>query len=812
MRLTFRLGKRPTLAALLVAYAASTGCLRTPYINQSKVVPHEALGTLPDEDREVKRATYESQLSLPLPKMARPRTTENPEAQEIWSLSLPEAISIALSHAEVVRVIALGAQGIPVGGFEPSPLNIGASAGAASQLGSGTLATVYDPAIQETQIAQALSVFDANLQTTMFWGRNVQPFNNAINAGTFTTSRFPIIFDQQTAQFATAVQKRTAIGSTFAVTHNINWLYSNSPINVTPSAYTTNTQLQLTQPLLGGTAQNPSGLEANRAPIVIARINADSAVWRFKAAVMEMVRSVEQQYWALSQQQVQLWSRETAVALGEEILKRELAELEVGRGTAADVAEARQRLENFRLQLVTATSDVITTERQLRNILGLPPADNRRIVPVTAPTEARIDPDWESSLAQMVSFQPDIVQAQLIVRLAELQLLVARNQLLPVLNLSALYQFNGLGRTLDQSEAVMTGSTLTSIDPLIAAKQRAAGLNSLPGNYKDFQTWQIGLTFQAPLGFRNALANTRAAQYTLLRQRAFVQQIVHQTTHSLARFFLEVDANYKQFKTASRLRAAAEERLAAQQADYEVGRITIDRYLEAVSEWANAVAQEAQFKTSYNTSIVAMEEAKGTLLAYDNIAVAEGPQPQRAYVQAQDQQRAHQRFPLPKDGNYHPEPINGPAMPDPMPPQAPPGSGSTSPLPPFPAPVGPIGPPPTPVAPTTPAGEPDILSRATTRGIESEVRPVSASAIHAPASSVQPSTREIPIVLPPLPRDDAQASLPPLLPDSQASLPPLPPDSQASLPPLPPDPQASLPPLPPTGNDESLPPLPPGVQ
>ena len=56
-----------------------------------------------------------------------------------------------------------------------------------------------------------------------------------------------------------------------------------------------------------------------------------------------------------------------------------------------------------------------------------------------------------------------------------------------------------------------------------------------------------------PLGMRAPLANTRQAQYILLRQRAYLQQIVHQTTHSLARFFLEVDANYKQFKTASRL-------------------------------------------------------------------------------------------------------------------------------------------------------------------------------------------------------------------------------------------------------------------
>ena len=103
----------------------------------------------------------------------------------------------------------------------------------------------------------------------------------------------------------------------------------------------------------------------------------------------------------------------------------------------------------------------------------------------------------------------------------------------------------------------MTGAAIRAIDPLQAAQQRAAGVNSQPRDFTNFQHWQVGFTFQMPLGMRAPLANTKQAQYALLRQRAFLQQIVHQTTHSLARFFLEVDANYKQFKTAARLRAAA---------------------------------------------------------------------------------------------------------------------------------------------------------------------------------------------------------------------------------------------------------------
>ncbi|MFO0911081.1 MAG: TolC family protein [Isosphaeraceae bacterium] len=747
MRLTFTT-TRLARAALLVALATSAGCQRLPYIDQNKEVPHEALGSIAQEDKEVQQAEFlSSSMAMPLPKLAKPRTTNDPEAREIWTLTLQDAIRIGLDNSEVVRVISLGAQGIPVGGFEPTPLNTGSGAGIASALGAGTLTTVYDPAIQETQIATALSSFDTNFTTSLLWGHSAAPFNNAISAGTFVAgARFPIIFNQDTWQFQTGVQKRTATGALLGVTHNINYLYSNSPTNVTPSAYTTNLQLSLTQPLLGsaplagGQAGPPVGLEANRAPIVIARLNADAAVWRFKAEVMAEVRSIEQQYWSLAQQHVQLWSSEKAVELAEEILKREQSELEVGRGTVADVAEARQRLEQFQLDLVTKTSDVITTERQLRNLLGLPPADDRRIVPVSAPTEARLEPDWDASLAQMLTFQPDIVQQQLLVRSAELNLLITRNQLLPQLNLNALYQFNGLGSTIDQAEAVMTGKTILAVDPLVSVQQRAAGLNALPGKYNDFQQWQIGFTLQMPLGMRAPLANVRQAQYALLRQRAFLQQIVHQTTHSLARFFLEVDANYKQFKTASRFRAAAAERLEAQRAFYEEGRITIDRYLDAVSQYASAVALEAQYKTSYNISIVALEEAKGTLLAYDNIAVAEGPHPQKAYIQAKDQQAGHRIFPIPRDGDYHPEPINGPPLTDPVPDQPPSNASPGTDVPPMPAPVGPLGPPATPVPPMVPAGEANFLSQGPKRLDKDVIQ----TAVTPEGVAVRPSPSSLP--------------------------------------------------------------------
>ena len=288
-------------------------------------------------------------------------------------------------------------------------------------------------------------------------------------------------------------------------------------------------------------------------------------VQRVKIEVMAHVRSIEQQYWSLAQQHVQLWASKQAVGLAEGVLKRELAELNVGRGTAADAAESQQRLEQFKLDLVTKTSDVITTERQLRNILGLPLADGRRIVPVTAPLEAQSSPDWETSLAAMLEKHPLILEEKARLKEAE-------------------------------------------------AAAHAANLD------------EVANTFLPDLAFPTrpapAAHTTRVRSAQLEQQKAFLQQVIDQSTRSLARFFLEIDANYKQLQTASRLRAAAAQRLEAQRAFYEEGRITIDRYFDSVSQSASAIAQEAQFKTTYNIALMALDEAKGTLLEHNRIVVS----------------------------------------------------------------------------------------------------------------------------------------------------------------------------------------------
>ncbi len=374
---------------------------------------------------------------------------------------------------------------------------------------------------------------------------------------------------------------------------------------------------------------------ANSSSIVIARLNADAAKWRFKSEVMAHVRTVEQLYWRLVAAHSTLWAADRAFEMTRELVTEEevIACLSPSDQTG-DLVQAKAGLERFNLDLVTRTSDVIVAERQLRNALGLPPADNRRIIPVTPPTAQHVEFDWATCVQEMMHEQPDIIQQRLLTRLAELRLLVARHPALQQVDLNALYQFNAFSDPMDGPEDTLM-KTLHKALGLAEANPFAGRQPSAPAMETDSEDLAILTSWHPVSTGRNPLANTRQAQYGLLRSRAFLRQVVHQTTHSLARSFLEVDANFKQYARAHRVRDASEKQLAAQCALWESGKITVDRYLGAIAQFSTAVANEHQYLATYNASLAFVSEVKGTLLTDRNIIVARrAPRESKAHLAA----------------------------------------------------------------------------------------------------------------------------------------------------------------------------------
>ncbi len=480
--------------------------------------------------------------------------------QPVWEVSLDEAIQTALRNSEVVRVLA---------GF------------AASSSGR----TIYDPAISLIQIDQAKARFDPQLEMRHIFNRRENP--GAIPDPTDPGNAFIGGAQRDDYDFSLGLSKVNPLGGTSRLGVLAN------PRDVSPAGNAllnperpSSAELSYTQPLLQG-----AGPVANRAPILIARIETERSFFQLKQSVQELVRGTVEAYWGIVFARIDVWAREQQVKQGLEAVNFAEARLETGLSDAANLAQARSAYENFRASLIGSRGALLDREAGFLNLLGLPPSNPPRVVPMTPAQEGRIESQWQPLLNLAVENRPDLVELALILEADQQRLLQARNNALPRLDAVALYRWNGLeGRTPDRRL-----------------------VSSEPGEFTD---WQLGVNFSVPLGLRQARAGLRQQELLILRDEASLQQGIHNAVHVLATRIRNLDRFYAQYLAFQAAREAARENLKAQWARVTTGQANtnIINLLQAITDWGNAVSAEAQALTSYNTELASLELETGTIL------------------------------------------------------------------------------------------------------------------------------------------------------------------------------------------------------
>jgi len=490
---------------------------------------------------------------LTIPEVPPPATVANPETElPERCLSLDEAIRIALTNSEVVRVLA------------------GVSAASSGQ-------TIYDTAIVNNQVDQQVSRFDPTLQIDNTWNHRETPAIGFIEDWNWWFLRG----DRQDAYlFDMGLSKTTLSGGTARLGMLANPYRTAYDIRRSPSSL----DLSYTQPLLQG-----GGFAANRVPIVLARIDAERSYFQFKDSVQELVRGVIEGYWLLVAARTDVWARQRQVEQAQFAFDRAQAALDVHIENASVAAQARVSLLNFRSSLVAAENSVLDREAALRNLLGLPPMDGQRIVPTSPPTTQREQFEWPTLLELAEERRPDLVELKLVLEADQQLLLQVRNEAYPQLNAVGLYRWNGI------EGALPDGSHLRS----------EAG---------QFTDWTLGVNFSVPLGLRRGRASLRSQELVISRDRANLQQGLHSVTHQLALSLRTLEQAWAQYEIARQTRDAARLNLNLQIESYLAGRTQFINTLLAINDWGNAIGAEAQYLSLYNVHLANIERQTGTIL------------------------------------------------------------------------------------------------------------------------------------------------------------------------------------------------------
>jgi outer membrane protein TolC len=563
---------------------------------------------------------------------ARPLTVANNEPNEIWDITLEEAIKNALANNKVMRTL---------GGLATTNFVLGAITSGPTQLPQGLITapagatTVYTPGIVDSDprfgTEGALSAFDAQFTTSAFWQKNDRANNTFING--FSARQFR----QDLGTFNSQISKITANGTQVFMRHNVTYEQNNNGQNFGPNGqllsgnlfnnfWNVAVETEFRHPLLQG-----SGVDFNRIAgpnavsgfyngVVIARINVDIAMADFEAGVRNVVSDTENAYWSLYQAYRSLDANIAGRDSALQTWRKVHTEANFGRADAASEAQAREQYFLFRSRVEAALSELYRVENLLRYMMGLAATDGRLCRPIDEPTTAKLTFDWQEVNTEALARSAELRRQRWLVKRREMELIASKNFLLPRLDLNGIYRWRGFGSDLLRSDG--------NNGPFNNAYE-----NLLTGN---FQEWQLGATLTVPIGFRQAMAGVRNAQLQLARERSLLQEQELELSHQLANAIRDVDRDYALSQTRFNRRAAAKRRVDAVQQTFQVGTVTVDLLLEAQRLLAEAESEYFASISGYNRSITQLHLRKGSLLEYDGVVLAEGPWAGKAYFDARE--------------------------------------------------------------------------------------------------------------------------------------------------------------------------------
>ncbi|HMO14468.1 MAG TPA: TolC family protein [Pirellulaceae bacterium] len=567
-----------------------------------------------------------------------PITITDAAFDSFWDLTLEEAVSIALNNTKVIR--GFGVPGLQGGRVAP---------GVDSIISNGAnTPTLYRVAIRESEpgiiglpgqlaplgsilpngaleanqgVEAALADFDAQLTSVFGIERQDVPRNVFDDPTNPLTQITPTVFVQDQVTWQTELSKRTAEGTQFLVRAVNSYTSNNIPAAVQPlrSVYQTALEAEVRHPILRG-----RGAFINRMPVVISRIQTDQEIANLEAIIQNKVTNIEIRYWDL---QVAYRNLETAKSARDSALDtwRIVDQtLKAGKVALQDESEARAQYYEFRSQVEVAFAALLDAESDLRWLMGIASTDGRLIRPIDDPVKAWVAFDWCDTLDEALSYRPELRQERWEVRKKQLQVAYAKNGLLPNLNATGLYRWHGLG-----DQFANYGDNVPRF-----ASAGSGALNELFGG--DYQEYRIGLDFGMSVGYRRELANVRNSQLKLAEQIAILEDMELDVARELSQAMRALDLQYELIQTSFNRWVASATELEAREQRWQAGTEPITFTLDAQRRRAQGEQLYYQALAEYNKMIALIHRRKGTILAYNNVMMDEGPWADKAYHDASE--------------------------------------------------------------------------------------------------------------------------------------------------------------------------------
>ncbi len=497
---------------------------------------------------------------VPVPLLTRARKPEPLPPGEKIELSLDQAIRLALENTLDLDVASLT--------YEKAAFGIGSAKG------------YFDPNVevdananrtQSASVSQIAATDTKNQTANLIFGGNV------ITGGTYNLTWANTRTDSEIPGY-------TLFNPRFVTTLSVGG----------------------TQPLL----KNFGKTVTNRL-VVQAHYGRDTSAWGFVSQVQTTVQNVDSAYWDLAYARKLLASSQEALAIAKDLNRITQIKINVGTLAPIDIVQTEVTVAQREQDIITAEGLIGTAEDILKRLLNVRnlPDWQRPIIPTELPSEEPVTISVEEGMKQALETRPEVRQALIDVDSKKLNLIYAKDQLKPRLDLAASYGLSGLGA--DQTYTLPDGTPAS-----IAYNDAFSSIFN-----RTYPAWTVGLVFAIPIFNQTAKGNAAIASSDLDLSRtnlALLKQNLWVEVRTAAR---NVDTALRSVAAAKKSRELAERNLDAEKKKFENGMSTTFQVSSIQNDLTTAKVVELQAYATYLKSRTAWHKAIGDILDWKNVKI-----------------------------------------------------------------------------------------------------------------------------------------------------------------------------------------------
>jgi len=564
-------------------------------------------------------------------KVSEPMLTNTPRLDQLVQdgklrLSLEDAISIALENNLDISVQR----------FTPwiaETQLLKAKAGGIPQSGSA----------QQVVLGSGPSVpFDPILTSNMNWSRAVVPVNNPFLSGTATSTIFQVTSYNANANFGYSQGFHTGTNVSLTIDNNRSTT-NTGEVLFNPAVQSTLT-FTITQPLLNG-----FGILPNTRFIIEAKNSVKVANSQFAQQVIATVAAVSTDYWELVYARENVKVQQAAVGVSTKLYEDNKKQLEIGTMAPLDVLTAESQLATDTQNLIVAQTNQLQQETVLLvAITKNPLAANLTGVEIVPTTPISI-PDvetinLESAVNEAWEKRPELQQAKLNLKNADIEVKATKNSLLPQLNLFGQYSATGLnGNKINttptgafiadlQAPVVNGAGAPISLPPPIFVGTPATTTNITPGGIggaasdmfdAKYPTYAVGLNLTLPVRNRSAQADSARAILDQRQLEVQYRSIQNQIVLAVRNALIALQQDKAQVAAAAKARELAQQTLNAEQKKYQLGSSTSYNVVLRARDLTAALGTELRAKANLEEAVVNLDQALGRTLDTNHIIVAD---------------------------------------------------------------------------------------------------------------------------------------------------------------------------------------------